>query len=581
MASRELFVLAVIWFAGIALRTALPERMAVEHFDEGVYASNWYCRPPGLPELVFPNQHLYAPPLLPELLRWVLFFSGGAPRAVLGVNVVAGALLLPVVWWMAREWFGPRSGLAAAALCAASDLHIVLSRMVLTDALLVLFLCAGVWSGTRAVWTGRPGWIVLGGLLAALAWWTKYNGWLTLAITAAGLTGWCAFSRPRGLPWGPLAVRWFVMAAIALALWSPVLWGLQRHGGYAAVAQNHARYLVGLSGWLDACRQLVSRVAQFDSVAGWGLLLLLVGWTTAAATASQPLGKRVVILLLATAGTLAAVLMLGGPLTLGLVAAGGLIRGFRRQSTTSAQTVAQTGGCPLAGWTVAAWVAGLGLLTPLYTPYPRLAMPLTAGLWLAAAMLLRSEADSPSSEDVTAALLRTGLPLVLLVLVCLAGLIGTGVAPGPAPWEDRRGLEQLAGPIVSAAEAETGRRSARDSHGLQAVFYVYAEPALFYHLSAHEPHAPLRYLVQPIGDHGLLETGPPEPRLTTFLVTGPHADEVAADATQFRAAEEAGRLRLVATFPYRPSQAVLLDRLSPRELPQAREQTIRLYLLAP
>lgn len=582
MASRELFVLAVIWIAGITFRAALPERMSVEHFDEGVYASNWYCRPPGLPELVFPRQHLYAPPLLPELLRWVLFFSGGAPRAVLWVNVVAGALLIPVVWWMARDWFGPRAGLAAAAVCAASDLHIVLSRMVLTDALLVLFLSAGVWCGVRALWTGRPGWIVCGSLLAALAWWTKYNGWLTLAITAAGLTGWSIFARSRDVPWRTLAMRWLVMAAMTLVLWSPVLWGLQPHGGYAAVAQNHARYVVGLSGWLDSSRQMASRLAQFDSGVGCGAFLLLVGWVASSATAAQPLLKRVGLVLLAMAGATAAAVGLGVPLSLGALAAVGLAVWLRTQTRAIPQYGSPTGsGSPLAGWTVAAWVVGVGLLTPLYTPYPRLAMPLTAGLWLATAMLWRSLPDINPSAATPAPFLRMGLPILLLTLVGFALLVGTPAVPGSVPWEDRRGLEQLAGPLVAAAQAETGRPLERDSRELHAVFYVFAEPALFFHLSAHEPHSPLRYVVQPIGDHGLLETGPPDPRLPTFLIAGPHADAVAEDAERFRAATTAGRLRLVATFPYRPSDAVLLDRVSPRNLPQAREQTIRLYLLRP
>jgi dolichyl-phosphate-mannose-protein mannosyltransferase len=582
MTSRELFALAVIGIAGLTLRVACPERMAVEHFDEGVYASNWYCRPPGLPELVFPRQHLYAPPLLPELLRWVLFVSGGAPRAVLWVNVIAGALLIPVIWWMARDWFGPRAGLTAAALCAASDLHILLSRMVLTDALLVLFLSAGVWSGTRAIMTGRPGWIVLGGVLAALAWWTKYNGWLTLAITAAGLAGWRLFSRPRDVPWGALAVRWLVMAAIALVLWSPVLWALQPHGGYAAVAQNHARYVVGLSGWFDSCQQLANRIAHFDSEVGCGMWLVLVGVVAASGTAALPIRNRLIVMAVAMVGAAVAAVGLGVPLSLGVLAAVGLARGLRSQPKSAEEPEdGEPAGVSLAGWTVTAWVVGLGLLTPLYTPYPRLAMPLTVGLWLAAAMLLSSAVELPLEGVERPRSRWIGLSIAGLTLVCLAVLGGTSAAPGTAPWEDRRGLERLARPLVSAAQTETDQHSDRDPRGLQAVFYVFAEPALFYHLSALEPQAPLRYLVQPIGDHGLLETGPPDPRLATFLVTGPHAEAVAPGLAPFHMAEAAGRLRLVATFAYRPSAAVLLDGAGPQELPQAREQTIRLYLLSP
>ena len=41
-------------------------RSAVEHFDEGVYASNIYF---AAPEYAYPLQRFYAPPLLPALIE--------------------------------------------------------------------------------------------------------------------------------------------------------------------------------------------------------------------------------------------------------------------------------------------------------------------------------------------------------------------------------------------------------------------------------------------------------------------------------------------------------------------------------
>src|SRR5690606_10005599 len=51
----------------VAARVAAPDRMAVEHFDEGVYSATsnedfWFADDP---EFRFPDRHLYAPPLLP------------------------------------------------------------------------------------------------------------------------------------------------------------------------------------------------------------------------------------------------------------------------------------------------------------------------------------------------------------------------------------------------------------------------------------------------------------------------------------------------------------------------------------
>ncbi|MCA9054527.1 MAG: glycosyltransferase family 39 protein, partial [Planctomycetaceae bacterium] len=172
---REWVALAVTVALGVWLRVAHSEHLAVEHFDEGVYAANWYCHPPGLPDGEFPRQYLYAPPLLPELCFWTLFASGSDPQSVMWINIVAGSLMIPLMWLVARQWFGVASGLIAAALCAFSDLHVALSRMVLTDVLLCLFLTAGVGAGVKAIVTGRLRWIAAAGILAALAWWTKYN----------------------------------------------------------------------------------------------------------------------------------------------------------------------------------------------------------------------------------------------------------------------------------------------------------------------------------------------------------------------------------------------------------------------
>src|SRR5690606_15474334 len=140
-----------------------------------------------------------------------------------------------------------------------------------TDVGLTLFLTAGVWTGGRAIHTGRPRWFLLAGLCAALAWWTKYNGWLTLAITGAGLGGWLIWARPAGTSPGPLCLRWLATAAVAAVLWSPVLWDLQAVGGYGEVASNHARYFVGLAGWWDAGLQQLAKQRYLDSSLGVAL----------------------------------------------------------------------------------------------------------------------------------------------------------------------------------------------------------------------------------------------------------------------------------------------------------------------
>src|SRR6187401_249796 len=63
---REWVLLGAVLAAGIALRALALSRSAVEHFDEGVYASNLYFSGP---EYAYPLQRYYAPPLLPALIE--------------------------------------------------------------------------------------------------------------------------------------------------------------------------------------------------------------------------------------------------------------------------------------------------------------------------------------------------------------------------------------------------------------------------------------------------------------------------------------------------------------------------------
>ena len=73
---KEILLIATIVLLGTILRFAYPSRMAVEHFDEGVYASNiWFGE---ATNYQFPNRHLYAPPLLPYLIEWSVIFLGQA-----------------------------------------------------------------------------------------------------------------------------------------------------------------------------------------------------------------------------------------------------------------------------------------------------------------------------------------------------------------------------------------------------------------------------------------------------------------------------------------------------------------------
>src|SRR5688572_10801156 len=81
----EAAVVGVVILLGFFLRALNPGAMSIEHFDEGVYASNLYCGQLD-PPFAYPMRHLYAPPLFPAILEWAQILAGQS--AVMWVNVL-------------------------------------------------------------------------------------------------------------------------------------------------------------------------------------------------------------------------------------------------------------------------------------------------------------------------------------------------------------------------------------------------------------------------------------------------------------------------------------------------------------
>jgi len=127
-------LISLLLLISFALRLAVPSHMAVEHFDEGVYASNLAAGSDN--GYRYPDRHLYAPPLLPALIEWSIVFFGSSHLAVMLANLVAGGLTIGLLWWVAGRWFGPAAAIAAATIACFSDVHILYSRTSLTDPLL-------------------------------------------------------------------------------------------------------------------------------------------------------------------------------------------------------------------------------------------------------------------------------------------------------------------------------------------------------------------------------------------------------------------------------------------------------------
>lgn len=564
---REWGLILAIILVGFVLRAMFPGRMAVEHFDEGVYASNlWFNADEGFR---YPARHLYAPPLVPWLLEWSQILFGPTHWGTMLVGIVCGTLTIGLLWWVVRTWFGMPAGIATAILAACSDYHGLFSRTALTEPVLCFLLPLGVYFLWVSLVTLRLRHVLLAGIITGLAWSTKYNGWLPLAIGAAGLSAW-AIS-----PSSPQRSRRYLflglIGVIALIVFSPVWWGLQDDGGYLAVQQNHARYLVGMEGWWDAFAKQLACHRYLDGPLSWlglfsaVLCAIALGRTNRQTPQPNPRGHCLWAIASSLFLTVLA-MWFGTSVVCGAMALIWLVIhcpwwGNQRRNPEPA--------FDLAYWLVAAWFLGLLVSTPLYTPYPRLSLPWVLTAWIGTAAMIGSpNFQRWASGQCTWQHGRSGTVCLLFMgMISVSAFVAMMSNPPspPAMWEDRTGLERIAKRI---------HQEVTTRYSDEALVYVYAEPALFFHLKADQ-----LALTAPVADLGFADQSAPIPVL---LAVGPHAKRSESFRAEFQ--KHGDRWELLGHFLYRPSTLVLLDQFAPQviaELRFPREQNIWLYRLKP
>ena len=328
---------------------------------------------------------------------------------------------------------------------------------------------------------------------------------------------------------------WGVMLITAVVVWIPAWLDLQEHGGYAAVAANHSGYIEGWSYWMENFRR------QFENLRWWDLLGRHIGFFSMA----------VIPLVLSLFG-----------LGLRLVQ---LVRSAWNHEALTEDI--------LSGWMVLAWVSSLLLVTPLYHPYPRLALPLFlallvgSGYGLQILSLLWKEtqhSDNPALESSSEGSVSRETNVVKIAVWALVSglisvmMIGFPIAPGHGgtPWDQRRtSAERVAEGIVE----ECGRLSVRShSAPIDYVIYVYSEPAIYYHLCR---VAPENVLVSPVANLGFLAHPPAREPVPIYLVTGPHAER--SDSFRDQLEETKGRLEALFIDQIPVSDLVSLNSYSP------------------
>ena len=564
---REWILVSVVLVVGIGLRIAALSRSAVEHFDEGVYASNIYF---GGPEYAYPLQRFYAPPLLPALIEAGMIVGLPPNLAALLPSFLAGCATIVALWWFGRSWFGAEVGIAAATLGALSDFHVTYSAAALTDVLLGLWLVLAVDAigrslghkrsdGTRSVPTYDFRWAALAGVYTGLAWWTKYNGWLPLAIEAAALPFLWIVVRPARRE----LLRWLacfaITAVVAGLIWTPCYFSLQAQGGYGPIAANHAKYVVGITGWLDSARRQAAAMATLE----WPLDRIAVFLAPAAALLASSGKKSGRWAQLSFAIALALVpFFIGSTVLLALVGALRIFGWAIGLNPAAANDSARRRGA-FGTVLLAVWFGALFVATPLYTPYPRLLLPWLIATWLGAA---RAADWLLNVQGLHEKLIGTRWRrLAFLGAWAALGIMVALISP-------RRPMLSLSRDRTGLARVAAETRNGIGPESANAI-YVFGEPAMFFQLraSGEEHVAP----VQALPREAATIDGQPIP---TFLVVGPHAERDPQFKEQWEAAED--RWELIKEFEYKPSAVVWLDLHDPRQPPEtSNRHRVRQYRL--
>lgn len=586
----EIIALFVLLLAGFALRTWYPSKLAIEHFDEGVYASNLYFDADE--GFSYPDRHLYAPPLVPWILELSITLLGTSVAGCFGLGILTGTATIAAVWWVTRRWFGPIAALSAAALLAFSGPHIVFSRTALTDVPMGLWFTLSLGFLGESLRKGSRASAVAAGVAVALAWWTKYNGWLPLAIGMAGLLAWLSTARPGSGVAKRAFLCWGIAALTAVLLWSPVWWGLQPKGGYAAVAANHARYFHGLGGWWNAFRQQIQNLILLspENIAVHSVAIILPSVFLLLERGRSPQEGDVVDRWMSGLRSREQRSPYFGCLTfLGLIVASAFVLPWFREGSVfwgivgaiAALVASRTRiGFPALRdpsflWMALASFFSMLLLTPLYRPYPRLMIPLVIWGCVSSSLLVAvcagihsgiSDRDRNTNEG--DANEPRGMGSLALLVIMIAAF-SWPMFRGREQPVDRSNLARATSELGTAMQ-DDARRATRKP---DCVVYVYAEPAVFFHLSG-------ATAAGPVGDLEFASPTAPRMPMPVYLVVGPHARRSERFAEQWTARGD--RFEKVGEWWYRPSLVVLLDHYHPEEvrhLPDRPTETIELYRL--
>ena len=161
--------------------------------------------------------HLTKPPLTYWAEAGAIKLFGANEFAVRFPSALAGSLVILGAFWLGRRLYGNLAGLCAAAVLSVMPLHVIVSRLTLTDALLSMFWGMSLMGGGLSILEPkRKAWPVL-------LWSGVALGWLTKPLAPWGAVGILGVWLIVGGRWRELLrFRWWggwVLSLVPIAVW--------------------------------------------------------------------------------------------------------------------------------------------------------------------------------------------------------------------------------------------------------------------------------------------------------------------------------------------------------------------------
>lgn len=163
------------------------------------------------------------PPLHGAILWIVVRVLGTEELAIRLPSIIAGTLLIPMIYAVAKEVFDRRTALVATALGVVSPFLVWYSQEARMYGFVMLFALVALWAQLRALERGRWWYWTVYAVASALMVWSHYFALVPIAAQQLIFVREWFRRRADGDSARQLATRWLVSASIAVTLALPLV----------------------------------------------------------------------------------------------------------------------------------------------------------------------------------------------------------------------------------------------------------------------------------------------------------------------------------------------------------------------